>query len=111
MLYEPMTTTQEMDFYNIDAKCWQCQHYQGGYDGKCTSDAVVQGIKDLSGVDFKSVALMVNQDTDAGLCSEFELSKSQQVLLEIEDMLHDARIEAQRHLCHYRHLRRTAHAY
>ena len=103
---------EDMDHYDITRNCWMCAHFQqwNSAQDRCDSPEMKQAVMDLTGVNFVNLILPVEQKTDAGLCAEFLLSTNPLVLEEIADMLEDARIQAQRHMQHYNHLRRCAHA-
>ena len=107
MEYAP-TILDELDHYNIDRKCWMCQHFSqwNSAQNRCDSDDLKQAVKDLAGVSFVNLILPVEHETDASLCAEFSLSREESARLELLEIIQDARIEAQRHADHYRKLRR-----
>ena len=110
MLQPFPTLEQEMDFFNIDRKCWQCANFKqwNSAADRCESKNLKQSIMDLTGVQFTNAFILpVEHDTDASLCCEFELSEKQTVVEEILEMVQDAAIESRRHVEHYNYLRRT----
>ena len=110
MLLEIPTTLDELDYYNIDRKCWMCAHFEqwNSAPDRCGSKEQIQAVRDMLGVDFTNdLFLPVTSKTQADSCSEFLLSHDQAAIEEIQEILQDAAIEAQRHADHYRHLRRT----
>ena len=104
----------ELDHYDITRPCRWCAHWKSkdGRTGNCTSLGMVEMIRGFTGIHFtEDVCLPVSDKTDAGLCSEFLLSASESVRLEISDTIDSARLQARRHADHYSHLRRPSHAH